>query len=274
MDIKTFGSADFGDLRVMDTAAGTLFCGRDVASALGYSNPADAISRHCKGVVNRYPLQTLGGTQEVRFITEADVFRLIVSSKLPSAQVFEAWVFEEVLPSIRRDGAYVASDGTEDDAVLMARALQAAQRTIERNREEIAELSPKAVLCDAMLLPSRETYTVSEAARYLANVIPSVKRQDVFDALRSSGMMCKGSTAPTRRAIAAGRMVAVASEYRDPDTGEERAGRQRGRLTPKGVGWLTCVLGGGAPRCRPIAIASAAPPSRRPTWTRPAPSPC
>ena len=96
MDIKTFGSADFGDLRVVDTAAGTLFCGRDVATALGYKDPTNAIKQHCKGVANYHPVQTTGGTQEVRFITEADVFRLIVSSKLPSAQVFEAWVFEDV----------------------------------------------------------------------------------------------------------------------------------------------------------------------------------
>lgn len=83
-----------------------LFCGRDVATALGYENPSKAMNDHCKGVTKRYPLQTPGGVQQVRFITRSDLLRLIVSSKLESAQRFEAWVFEEVLPSIWDTGGY------------------------------------------------------------------------------------------------------------------------------------------------------------------------
>ena len=83
------------------------FVGKDVAEVLGYANPADAISKHCKGVAKRYPLQTAGGLQEVRIISEPDMLRLIVGSKLPTAERFERWVFEEVLPSIRKTGAYI-----------------------------------------------------------------------------------------------------------------------------------------------------------------------
>lgn len=256
MNMQTFGSADFGNLRIIDTAAGTLFCGKDVATALGYKDPTNALKLHCKGVANYHPLQTPGGIQEVRFITEADVFRLIVSSKLPSAQAFEAWVFEEVLPSIRRTGGYMHTPADEPKEVTLSRALLIMKESLERAKEQnrllgaaAEEAAPKAVLCDAMLLPSRETYTVSEAARYLANIVPSIRRQDVFDALRNSGMMCKVGTAPTRKGIDTGRMVALASEYRDPDTGEMVAGRQRGKLTPKGIGWLTIALGGGWPEC-------------------------
>ena len=82
------------------------FVGKDVAERLGYANPSDAIGRHCKGVVIRYPLPTAGGLQETRILTEPDVLRLIVSSSLPEAEAFERWVFEEVLPSIRRTGGY------------------------------------------------------------------------------------------------------------------------------------------------------------------------
>lgn len=82
------------------------FVAKDVASALGYVRHRDAISDHCKGAVNRRPLQTTGGLQEVRVINEPDVLRLIMKSKLPSAQKFEKWVFEEVLPTIRRTGKY------------------------------------------------------------------------------------------------------------------------------------------------------------------------
>lgn len=82
------------------------FVGKDVAEALGYSDPTTAIRSHCKGVQKLHPLQTGGGRQEVRVLAEPDVLRLIVSSSLPAAERFERWVFDEVLPSIRRTGGY------------------------------------------------------------------------------------------------------------------------------------------------------------------------
>lgn len=82
--------------------------GKDVCEALGYTNPSKAMGDHCKGVTKRYPLQTAGGMQELRILSEPDVLRLIVSSTLPEAQRFERWVFEEALPSIRKTGSYSA----------------------------------------------------------------------------------------------------------------------------------------------------------------------
>jgi len=96
------------------------FVGKDVALALGYTNPNKAIGDHCKGVTKRYPLQTIGGIQELRIIPESDVFRLIVSSHLPEAEQFERWVFEEVLPSLRRHGHYGTVQATDTPASLMA----------------------------------------------------------------------------------------------------------------------------------------------------------
>ena len=84
------------------------FVGKDVCDRLGYVNHNDAIQKHCKGVAVRYPLPTAGGVQQTRILTEPDVLRLIVSSTLPEAEAFERWVFEEVLPSIRRTGQYTA----------------------------------------------------------------------------------------------------------------------------------------------------------------------
>lgn len=97
---------DFQIRTTTDEHGEALFCGKDVALALGYADPTSAIKQHCKGVVIYHPLQTPGGMQEVRFISEPDMLRLIVSSKLESAQRFEQWVFEEVLPSIRKTGSY------------------------------------------------------------------------------------------------------------------------------------------------------------------------
>ena len=82
------------------------FVGKDVAERLGYADTVNAIKQHCKGVAIYHPLPTAGGLQDVRILTEPDVLRLIVSSNLPAAQEFERWVFEDVLPSIRRTGGY------------------------------------------------------------------------------------------------------------------------------------------------------------------------
>lgn len=84
------------------------FVGKDVAEALGYARPNDALQQHCKGAVKRRPLQTAGGVQELRIISEADMLRLIVNSSLPAAEKFERWVFEDVLPTIRKTGSYTA----------------------------------------------------------------------------------------------------------------------------------------------------------------------
>ncbi len=91
---------------VTDEKGEPLFVGKDVCDVLGYANVNDAMKRHCKGVVKRYPLQTPGGAQQMRVLTESDVMRLIVSSKLPAAEAFERLVFEEILPTIRKTGTY------------------------------------------------------------------------------------------------------------------------------------------------------------------------
>ncbi|WP_208450531.1 BRO-N domain-containing protein [Burkholderia ambifaria] len=99
------------------------FVGSDVANLLGYSNAADAIRKHCKGVAKRYPLHTTGGTQSLRVLSEADMLRLVVSSKLPAAEVFERWVFEEVLPSIRKTGRYESAAQPSDPDRIDPRTL-------------------------------------------------------------------------------------------------------------------------------------------------------
>ncbi|MEX3614212.1 MAG: BRO family protein [Burkholderia gladioli] len=96
-------------VRVLADENGELsFVGKDVAEALGYARPSDAIQQHCKGAAIYRPLQTPGGKQEVRVLTEGDMFRLVVNSTLPSAEKFERLVFDEILPTIRKTGSYGA----------------------------------------------------------------------------------------------------------------------------------------------------------------------
>ena len=80
--LQVFTNHEFGTIRTITSSGQILFCGKDVATALGYANTKDALARHCKGVVNHYPLETAGGVQQVRFISEGDLYRLIVTSKL------------------------------------------------------------------------------------------------------------------------------------------------------------------------------------------------
>lgn len=107
--MQVFKNEEFGQVRVIDNGGRTLFCGADVARALGYARPGKAIIDHCKGVLKRDTL-TNGGTQSLSYIPEGDVYRLIVHSKLPSAEKFERWVFDDVLPTIRHTGGYVDND--------------------------------------------------------------------------------------------------------------------------------------------------------------------
>ena len=106
-DLKVFSNTEFGELGVMIIDGKEYFPAIQCAKILGYANPRDAVQKRCKseGVANCDVL-TNGGTQKVKFITEGNLYRLIVSSKLPQAEKFERWVFDEVLPSIRKNGTY------------------------------------------------------------------------------------------------------------------------------------------------------------------------
>ena len=106
MNMEIFRNNEFGSIRVIEEDGKYLFCGSDVAKALGYAKPRNAINTHCKGALKRGSL-TEGGVQELTFIPEGDVYRLIVHSRLPGAERFEKWVFDEVLPTIRRTGGYM-----------------------------------------------------------------------------------------------------------------------------------------------------------------------
>ena len=101
------------------------FVGKDVAEALCYANHNDAINLHCKGVAKRYPIQTAGGVQEMRVLSEPDVYRLIFGCTLPEAERFERWLFEEVLPAIRKTGRYnnpgVAPNAEVREAMALAK---------------------------------------------------------------------------------------------------------------------------------------------------------
>ena len=137
-EMKIFENEAFGEIRTLETDDGkVLFCASDVASALGYSNKRDAISRHCRCVVKHdtpHP-QSPDKTIEMSFIPEGDVYRLIAHSKLPNAVKFESWVFDEVLPTIRKTGSY----GTQNLSPMLQYLIQMEQKqnALESRQNEL-----------------------------------------------------------------------------------------------------------------------------------------
>lgn len=109
--IEIFKNEAFGSLRTIEENGKIMFVASDVAKMLGYSNISDAISRHCRYVAKHdIPHPQGKSTLEVNIIPEGDVYRLIAHSKLSAAEKFESWVFDEVLPTIRKTGSYIMPD--------------------------------------------------------------------------------------------------------------------------------------------------------------------
>lgn len=104
-NMQIFNNADFGQIRTLKEQSNILFCASDIAKALGYAKPNNAIAKYCRATLKR-GIPLAGKIQEINFISESDVYRLIVKSKLPAAEKFECWVFDEVLPTIRKTGSY------------------------------------------------------------------------------------------------------------------------------------------------------------------------
>lgn len=132
-ELQIFENEKFGTIRTLEEDGKVLFCAKDVAAALGYSNTKDAIIRHCRGVVKRDLTDSLGRKQETNFIPEGDIYRLAAKSELPGAEEFESWIFDGVLPTIRKHGAYMTLETLEaailnpDTIIKIATALKEEQ---------------------------------------------------------------------------------------------------------------------------------------------------
>lgn len=162
-ELQVFNSKEFGDIRTTEIDGKPYFVANDVARALGYKRPADAVTAHCKGSVKHRYL-TDGGEQELKVIPEGDIYRLTVRSKLPSAEKFEKWVFDEVIPSIHQYGAYMTEQTIEkalaspDFLIQLTTKLKdeqtrrkEAEAEIRVKDQIIGELKPKADYYDEIL---------------------------------------------------------------------------------------------------------------------------
>lgn len=195
-----FSNAEFGEVRTIMIDSKPYFCASDIAKALGYSNPRKAILDHCKGVTKR-DTPTSGGVQSISYINEGDVYRLIVKSKLPSAEKFESWVMDEVLPTIRKHGAYMTDNIIEktltdpDYLIQLATTLkeerqarlqaEESQRIAERKLEEQKPL----VTFATHVTKTSDTVDMGEFAKIVAKEKINVGRNRLFTWLREQGYL-------------------------------------------------------------------------------------
>lgn len=212
-EIQIFTNALFGSVRTLEQNDGkVLFCGKDVALSLGYKVPKDAISAHCKGAV-KHRLPTNGGIQEVNFITEGDLYRLITHSKLPDAEKFERWVFDEILPTIRKHDAYMTDSALEqaltnpDFLIRLATELKTEKEKRLQLEQQAEENKPKVLFADSVAA-SKSSILVREFAKICKQNGIEVGEKRLFEWLRENGYLIRkvGSdyNAPTQRAMEQG----------------------------------------------------------------------
>lgn len=201
---QTFENSEFGAIRAIRDANGEpWFVASDIAKALGYRMASDMTRRLDDDERGTRSVRTPSGEQQMTVITEAGMYSAILGSKVEGAKRFKRWVTHEVLPALRRDGAYVASDGDEDDATLMARALLAAKRAIDRKDAIIAEMKPKVLFADTVA-GSKTSILVGDLAKLLNQNGAKTGQKRLFAWLRDNGYLIKQKglswNMPTQRA--------------------------------------------------------------------------
>ena len=161
-DLQIFNNEEFGQVRTIEVDGKPYFMASDVAMALGYANPSRSAKNHCKNIIKRRTTDSVGREQESLFIPESDVYRLIFKSKLPTAEKFEKWVVEEVLPAIRKYGLY-ATDNVIDNILNNPDFGIEILTKLKEERAARFEAERK----NAILTHVNKTYTMTEIAKEL-----------------------------------------------------------------------------------------------------------
>ncbi len=222
---KTFRSNEFGEIRTLEINNEPWFVGKDVAEVLGYANQNRDILRH----IDEEDRIMVDGTQYqngIEFdykqigqrggwlINESGLYSLIIGSKLPSAKKFKRWVTSEVLPQIRRTGGYIPISQEDDEKTIMAKALMISQKTIEekdallaQKEKQVQYLSYEVESKDRYLnqiAQSKNTILVRELAKVISKENFIIGERRLWDKLRSWGLILKGKTEPSQRAVERG----------------------------------------------------------------------
>lgn len=211
-ELDIFTSAEFGTLRTIEENGKIMFVASDVAKMLGYVRPADAVTAHCKVSV-KYRLPTNGGVQEVKIISEGDVYRLIAHSKLPAAEKFESWVFDEVLPSIRKNGAYITPQVVDqlladpDTMIKLLTNLKQERANRLKAEQALIENKPKIIFAEAVET-AKTSILIGELAKIIKQNGIDTGEKRLFKWLREHGYLIsrKGTdyNMPTQKSMKLG----------------------------------------------------------------------
>ena len=221
-EIKVFDNPEFGKVRTMEINGEPYFVGREVAMILGYKNPLDALTKHVeeedKGVAN---CDTLGGTQKMTVINESGLYSLILSSKLPKAKEFKRWVTSEVLPSIRKHGAYAVDELLNDPefAIKTFTALKEERERSKRLSEQIEADKPKVIFADSVSA-AKSSILVGDLAKLLKQNGINIGQNRLFEWLRQKGYLIKGGSSknmPTQKSAEMGLFEVKVSTVNNPD---------------------------------------------------------
>ncbi len=244
---QVFESQEFGTIRAMRGEDGEpWFVAKDVSDILGYRSASDLTRLLDDDEKGTQPVRTPGGVQELSKISESGFYKSVMQRRASfindekhqkAVKRFQRWVTHEVLPAIRRDGAYVASDGTEDDSTLMARALKAADRALRERDARIAALEPKAGMFDSCMDGGRWS-SVTEVSRLLHQYDRSITRSRLFDLMTRDGIITRDKQA-SKEGIDRGYVV----NYQPPacfnqKTGEAMRPKPYAKVTSRGLAWM------------------------------------
>lgn len=221
-NLEIFKNEEFGEIRTVEQNGQIFFVANDVAKILGYKNPSDATNKHCRNAIMAWGSDSLGRRQEFKMIPESDLYRLIISSKLPSAEKFEKWVCEEVLPTIRKHGAYMTDEKAFDvlhNAGGLADLLQQAAEQLKQKDIQIERMKPKALFAEAVET-SKNSILIGELSKIIKANGCDIGQRRLFAWLRENGYLMKSGEAynqPTQRSMNLGLMEIKKSTINNPD---------------------------------------------------------
>lgn len=181
-DIQTFENSEFGSIRIVEIENEPYFVGKDVADVLGYNESNKAISRHIDEEDRmKHPIPSTGGIQSSWVINESGLYSLILSSKLPTAKKFKRWVTSEVLPSIRKHGAYMTSATIEqailnpDTIIKLATALKAEQS----KNKQLQAVNSELAVNNQIMKPKADYFDELVDRNLLTNLRETAKQLEI-----------------------------------------------------------------------------------------------
>lgn len=197
-----FQSNEFGEVRTIELNNKPYFVAIDIAKSLGYKDTTNAIKQHCRWVVKHHipHPQSKNKTIEVNVIPEGDMYRLITNSELPSAEKFESWIFDEVLPQIRQTGGYIPQNENETEEDILAKAILIAQKTIEKKNKIIEEQKPLVSFANKVAT-SQNSLLVREVAKLASKEGLNIGEKRLWNKLREWGLIFKNSREPKQYGI-------------------------------------------------------------------------